>query len=1815
MSKELQLFLRDELTFKEKFYKLMDLLISEQNNVKVESLIFMGFSYLQTLSLFYAEQIKIFDPKNSKSDHILNIVEKIIRVKDLFRKNYTGQNILIYFLFLLTIVFILYFLILVEKTNNNSIYSINGKIMNYLIKIFLFMIYNINLDISFSSICFGFTENNPNFDQIVKCRSNSNLFNIIISVILIIITFILHIFFQIFYSDLFFFSNTYYAKMSCNYDIYMDINSLINSALIVQAYFLTKESFLIFNVIYSLSMLFYYLKYYLFYDSQVSLLAGMFHSLYAWTSIFGLIFVYINFKEKGILYIISCIIICFCYFNVKKSLEKDILYDKTPKKITNQYHLLFFFKTFTEKIIKYDSSSENKAIISGLIQVLIEEVPNSKTKEQIFGDLYLPMENKWRDFKKDKIEDDVFRKYFIIIMMKYFIFHIDCCPDLYFNLSLYYLTIIHNYCQAMYYFQKISAFKLSYREYFTYLRLKLKISKILVQDLKRSDEETVSLKNLDISMYYKYDSLSQEFIEEITNDIELSLEFWKIFKRYSKDISFKINFNKVFKLTDKIQTTKKTIEKMWNDLLKIYNGVNEYFEFYNDYIEQINDDDLKKRELDSLKRKKVDFHDHLTNNYYSILFNKDTGIIIANGDIGNEGIIKHCNKKIENIFNYKISDLKDVNVTKLMPKLFEQHHNKYIERYFTMGERQYIESKDFKTYGKDKNNSIIQIQLALKLLPIINYNVFFVGLIVKENIDDIILIDKNFIIQGMSSKLMKILNIENSYLFQDNEIPFYVICKKFVNFYNIFLRNKNNISSNELGKKLTTLINEEIVLKRTEEKGLNKKNQNKNEKEEKDEMHENVKINENVELEYEIKIPQFLIEYSEKTKYKNNRNLFVYDKKEGYESDNNNDSKEIFSSDEENEDEYDNENELLVQEKDNKSEGSLKKTKVVKIVSPDKGLVSNSTPTPTPTPTPIGPKDRFEDNFKKRLVNEQAKLNQKSKEERIYIERMNQYQTLFNEEQFNELEDLIDFCNKDSTSTEYKFNFTFDNNKFGKNEVSYIVRCIDNKVQEGQSEEKSIGDLDPKAIKYKKEKAEAIKPLFELLDYEREEILQLPEMFIKLSLENKKFQDLLDSCKNEIKNMSKTHGQKKAEILEDENSSQTSQTGFDNDLVKKNRIEEIRANLFNSVNNFFTLKYIKITIGLIMLSTTVYVIIYLAYILDFNSSLEHVSLVNLNLFQTTLWTTELVSIFISLKALILNKLGKINIDYLNFESITIKNISDYYYEMQKIANNLYYNLTFHYGKIEMEIPKYLTEEELLSLYWDHINITYVNDDYMRGGIINNESFPTAMDQFLCNCIKFLKNDVSEEFITSKINDINFEEYFNYTTHLIIENAYNNIIPNQFTKLKSMPNVFSRFNNKKKRIMITIIAIFTGCIIFLCLFYFAMIRTTNKSMTDGFKKITKIKVDKIEERIKKIEIFNYNLKKFRDKESTNTEESKIQTEIIGEQQSKKQIVLPSKSSTSIDKSLTNESLEKKYSWDENSSLIGNNGFITDVKRYIPLTVLTEYHYHAGVVIIFVCGAVILIYFSSITMIQNINQLLIIEKFIYGKLIAISSEIIEVKCFISSCENRTILNYTEFKSNTEIRDMMKGLRNFKKIEDYYNNKYLLNACEAVIDKIMESEKFEYCQNNDSIISTANNTDNLLKLEDNIIDNIYKKEDMYRYTNGVQSNRLSLFNESNFQNIEYIFYNYIFSVGDFFADIIKTNLDEYLVMKKRILILLVCCLALTLILYCLIFMSIYIPRLVHFLSVSRSVMKIIPTSIIMITPELENWIENKYYDSSIC
>ena len=58
-----------------------------------------------------------------------------------------------------------------------------------------------------------------------------------------------------------------------------------------------------------------------------------------------------------------------------------------------------------------------------------------------------------------------------------------------------------------------------------------------------------------------------------------------------------------------------------------------------------------------------------------------------------------------------------------------------------------------------------------------------------EKNDDLILINSDFFIQGMSKKLSDRLKITNDNLFVDNEIPFYMICKNFINFYRTFFKN------------------------------------------------------------------------------------------------------------------------------------------------------------------------------------------------------------------------------------------------------------------------------------------------------------------------------------------------------------------------------------------------------------------------------------------------------------------------------------------------------------------------------------------------------------------------------------------------------------------------------------------------------------------------------------------------------------------------------------------------------------------------------------------------------------------------------------------------------------------------------------------------------------------------------------------------------------------------------------------------------------------------------------------------------------------
>ncbi len=189
-----------------------------------------------------------------------------------------------------------------------------------------------------------------------------------------------------------------------------------------------------------------------------------------------------------------------------------------------------------------------------------------------------------------------------------------------------------------------------------------------------------------------------------------------------------------------------------------------------DYVEQINDDSFLKRELDEISRKLDNISSSNQSNLYNLMFKKETGIVIVNGDKGKEGLIEKINHEFENSFKYSLNELKGMNISILMPKIFGKEHTEYMKRYIIIGEKRIVDVKEYTIFIKDKFNSLNLVKINIKLFPVLNRSLYFIAMVIPEKMDDLILIDNNFIIQGLSQRLREKIQIDNQNFFETNEI-------------------------------------------------------------------------------------------------------------------------------------------------------------------------------------------------------------------------------------------------------------------------------------------------------------------------------------------------------------------------------------------------------------------------------------------------------------------------------------------------------------------------------------------------------------------------------------------------------------------------------------------------------------------------------------------------------------------------------------------------------------------------------------------------------------------------------------------------------------------------------------------------------------------------------------------------------------------------------------------------------------------------------------------------------------------------------------
>ena len=139
---QLNLYISGDISFKSKFFILMNLIISNKENSIYYYFALLLFYELQNLSIFFTNKVQVLNEKYLP-DKLLLIFEDLLRFKSLFFDHWEIYKIIIYCITIYIILFSLFFFFSIYNVNINTVYNRTLKILNYLINFNLFIFQNI----------------------------------------------------------------------------------------------------------------------------------------------------------------------------------------------------------------------------------------------------------------------------------------------------------------------------------------------------------------------------------------------------------------------------------------------------------------------------------------------------------------------------------------------------------------------------------------------------------------------------------------------------------------------------------------------------------------------------------------------------------------------------------------------------------------------------------------------------------------------------------------------------------------------------------------------------------------------------------------------------------------------------------------------------------------------------------------------------------------------------------------------------------------------------------------------------------------------------------------------------------------------------------------------------------------------------------------------------------------------------------------------------------------------------------------------------------------------------------------------------------------------------------------------------------------------------------------------------------------------------------------------------------------------------------------------------------------------------------------
>ena len=1815
MSKEVSFFTPEHVSNKIKFYRYMDTLISHKSDSKTECILLITISYIQLISGFFCKQVNILKDEESPDNYFI-LLQRVIRIHDLFSDSFQIYTILLYIIFILLIFLSFLFLHRVRQTGKVASYSFYEIIINFFLKIFLYILYQPILDFCLSLLCLE--DKNPHFsDESAKCNVD-NIFLFIIMILIFLYTIFLAIFLSLYYNESFLLSNSPMSRVNTNYELYLNINAFIFSIILNFTYSIGNIIFILYNTIMSLVLLNYFLNTRPFYDSTISYLIGFFHMLYAWTALFTLFFYFIRVYQVSIVYITILLILLWMYYNMHQKMNDEITLNKPFHQLSDKFSVLLYIRYIINKYKTIETNLADKAKIIGIIFLHKRECPlpdcPSKFLKKKF---YLPITDEWSNPNKMEFNDRVYLQNFIIFIYDYFLSKNFFDNDILINLSMYYLQTIGNYCKSMQYHQKAGDNTMNIQERLMHFRAGEQISKALIKTCRPSNEIASNLEYVNFSQFFKYQNLAEKFKVNIIRDVHLCKEFWKLL--VTKDLKRKIlDFNEIFELTDKVRLTKQTIDKLWDDIIGTYSGYNELFELYENYVESINDDSLTLRELLKIKNKNYAMEGIF--NYYNILFNNDTCIIICSGDKNKEGTIEKVSSNITDFFGYKEEEVKGINIGALMPKMFEREHTNFMKKHIEIGEKKVVD-KTFRTYAKDKNNSLIVINLSIKLFPILGENIFFCAMMTREEIQDIILLDVDYNIQAMSGKLYDIFGINND-LFQDVDIPFWMICKEFIRHYQTFMMNNSKVKNTNLKKRnniksegfMTQVEKEQIDLKKS-----NISNDEINKDEKKLEVTElDFEINENAEVEWEISIPAFLRTFQ--NNYLNAKTMTIKTINTKHNVENNIENKQEDDQDE---------TSLLIKKDENK----IKQNNIIKEEKKENNTNNN--------------------NY---LSNDQIKN---------FHNEITKYRNLFSSGNKAHISELIQILDKKKTSHDrtYKFIVSFNQLNYGDKKVAYIIRCIDNKEgadsksssHQNQENNKNMGatttliTLNEQRRKYF-DKSNYLKDMNEILKKSEIQIIKIKTNIEQLDIlanNNDTIRNLIDNFHKEILKFSRVLGINNINVFDENGSQASSQSDYTNSITKKTRIQEIKSHIMNNVNNFYTLILIKFLFIVFMLGTIVIGVVSIIKFEALLSSIEELDIMHSNTLKlgfNFIYFLARINSFVALSKIRndLNDSIVYNIYINNREKNTsfnnIDEAYDYFIKKEKAnmdllvedLEDLSYKVMFYFSD---SISDFRQRE-----YYFQFIPYYKGEDAESGGEI---SFPLSIE--LYSSILFRLGKTQKLYFPYKfpINDTDngVKNVTEYLSFIALDNPYLTVIPYLLDLLNNNTRVCSDENNKDSFGIYLIIIIYSIITIVFAGFYSFFLFLTNRNMEEGMLKLTKIDPKLIGETIKTIEYFNRNALnnyiEFTDKENNNKNSKEKNLKNKNDENNKdtnekdknkkktlKKIKTKGKEEdkeknnnikTSINKN-NNNSNDKEKNKENNPKKKKNKNEVEEALGYYDsnvhkkLKILTLSYFQSLILILIFTIFVIILVVRLKNFLSNIKDLFIAKDYLSYDHVKEILDLLNMKIKMSqrNINMEDFSNLTNYVKNSEnsVISIYNQISKHKILNEFYEKKYISSICLVLYKE--SSDEYIKCKN-DNIIGSNSNVEEVKYIFEQKLENIWRefnlKQQNLNYTSFYE------FSTDDYGELEYISIEYFHKIIDKYCEVIEQSREEYGTQEEGNIKIVIIIMIIFLWMFCLYVIFIYVNNLVHLLLISRCIFKIIPTRVINQTKDLEDWIDDKY------